>query len=539
MVSELWAAVYRPRVPSDDRHSLIIFLHGNHATCGTGSEPRLDFNTQYTFYGTCPLDFVVVPNHAGYAYMADRLASWGYIVVSINANRGVNAAPGMFGDAGLNLVRGRLVLRHLQRLSEWNTVGGTPESLGVELQGKLDFEHVGLMGHSRGGEGMRAAYNLYRDPDSPWPALIPDRITLRAIFEIGAVDGQTARVLDAEGTVWNQLLPMCDGDVSNLQGILPLERMMLAFSESPSTQKSNWTVWGTNHNFYNSEWQVSDSGLCRGHSPIWPFPPYFQSEEQQQIAMAGVMAIMRGNVGRAADPRFNRNFNPEFGLPAVVASLTRIDRGYTDSPNAEVTRLFEDFEQPTGTNSYGFPNTHSNIQISHAGVPRHHPFQRAGNISWMAASAATFFQANWSAPGEGLDTTAFQTLDLRVSRMDSPQNPAGPTNFSLRLVDAAGTLSVPVQLASYTDLRGPVGGPPAILHPILQTARIPLRVFAGVDRTQIRAVRLTFDDTPTGAIFVANIRLSTRTGLGGDVEDPPEKPTEPALACVQPSRSAK
>ena len=50
---------------------------------------------------------MVVPSHEGYAYFAERLASYGYIVVSINANRGVNAAPGVAGDLGLNLRRGR------------------------------------------------------------------------------------------------------------------------------------------------------------------------------------------------------------------------------------------------------------------------------------------------------------------------------------------------------------------------------------------------------------------------------------------------
>ena len=83
-----------------------MFLHGNHATCGRfagAGSGRLDVNVQYTFTGTCPAGYVVVPSHEGYGYLAARLASWGYIVVSINANRGVNAAPGVQFDGGLNL----------------------------------------------------------------------------------------------------------------------------------------------------------------------------------------------------------------------------------------------------------------------------------------------------------------------------------------------------------------------------------------------------------------------------------------------------
>ena len=78
----------------------------------------------------------------------------------------VTAAPGETLDRGLNLRRGRLVLRHLQYLVEQSATAGSA------LFQRIDFSHVGLMGHSRGGEGMRAAYEQYREPGSPWPARI-------------------------------------------------------------------------------------------------------------------------------------------------------------------------------------------------------------------------------------------------------------------------------------------------------------------------------------------------------------------------------
>src|SRR4030095_14381425 len=128
--TEPWARVYRPASLGSSSHALLVLLHGNHATCGrlAGPGEHFDINVQYTFTGTCPAGFIVVPSHAGYSYFADRLASLGYIVVSINANRGVNAAPGVTGDRGLNLRRGRLVLRHLQRLSRWNSGAEPPPS---------------------------------------------------------------------------------------------------------------------------------------------------------------------------------------------------------------------------------------------------------------------------------------------------------------------------------------------------------------------------------------------------------------------------
>ncbi len=519
---ELWARVYRPEDLSGGPFPLVIFLHGNHATCGFGSNPRIDDRVDYTFTGTCPSGYVVTPSHAGYGYLADRLASWGYIVVSINANRGINAAPVTIPeDRGRNQARGRLILRHLQRLSEWNRLGGTPPSLGVDLKGKLDFSHVGLMGHSRGGEGVRAAYNFYRDAGSPWPARIGST-TFEGIFEIGPVDGQTNRQFIADGTLWNVLLPMCDGDVSNLQGVRVFDRM-LGKPDAPASQKSTYTVWGANHNFYNTEWQISDSPGCFRHTPLWTLDQ-IGSADQQQTGLASVMAFFRGNVGPDADERFNQNFNPQYDLPDVVTTVTRVDQGFTDSPNPAVTKIFEDFDKPTGTNTYGFPNNASNITIDHTTVPEHtgpdaygrQSVQRAGNMSWRAPGEDVFFQTNWSAAGTGQDITGFQTLDLRISRQPSGLNPPDSTNFSIRLAMDDGTLSRPVQLAKYTDLTGPVGGPYNV-HSILQAARIELADFAGADLSRVRGVRFTFDDTASDAIFLANVRLSTLTGSGASL----------------------
>src|SRR5215207_10758287 len=44
-VTELWARVYRPAtLVAGQRYPLLVFLHGNHHTCGHGSNPRIDDN---------------------------------------------------------------------------------------------------------------------------------------------------------------------------------------------------------------------------------------------------------------------------------------------------------------------------------------------------------------------------------------------------------------------------------------------------------------------------------------------------------------
>jgi hypothetical protein len=75
--------------------------------------------------------------------------------------------------------------------TSWSTAGAVPgnvyvpldfkyQVLNVNLTGKIDFTNIGLMGHSRGGQGVLAAYNIYRNPsidargamNPPWSSRI-------------------------------------------------------------------------------------------------------------------------------------------------------------------------------------------------------------------------------------------------------------------------------------------------------------------------------------------------------------------------------
>src|SRR4029450_4697880 len=122
-------------------------------------------------------------------------------------------------------------------------------------------------------------------------------------------DGQTGRILNADGLAWNVLLPMCDGDVFNLQGVRVFDRMLRNRTDNPATQKSTFTVWGTNHNFYNTEWQLSDSAGCLGHRRL--FDRLLGSANQRQTSLASVLALLRSHVAANENHGVHTDVNPD------------------------------------------------------------------------------------------------------------------------------------------------------------------------------------------------------------------------------------
>ena len=334
-------------------------------------------------------------------------------------------------------------------------------------------------------------------PEPPWPARIQAPLNVKGIFEIGPVDGQTGRRLDAMGTAWNVILPMCDGDVSNLQGMKPFDRMLVQNTETRATSKGMFAVWGANHNFYNTEWQTSDSRGCvgTGHTPLFAPSGQIASLSQQATGLYSMMGFFRAHVGDGAASAFNNTFDPKFGLPEGLESITRIQRAYIDSVDAEHAIALENFTQ-TGT------AIAQNVAVTYGAVPEHDALLRAAMVTWEAGGEGTYFEVPFASGG--VNASGFETFDFRVALTDNASAAtvaAGPVDFSVQLVTGDGTLSKAVKLGSYVELVGNGG------HRVLETARIPAGDF-GVDLASVRGARFVFDGTAAGKVYLTNLRFS-------------------------------
>jgi hypothetical protein len=504
--TELWASFYRPAALEAGRqYPLLVFMHGSHPTCGRQTADRRvddDRDGSYGETGVCPATHpIVVPNHRGYDYIATDLAERGYFVLSINTNRGINGLTvGSPQDQALIGARGRLLLRHLERLSRWDAGDeATPAELGVDLEGRVDFSQVGLFGHSRGGNGVRFAYEEYRRSDS-WPQLIREPVAFRGIFEIGPTDELVnGQVVTATDVPWTVLLPACDWDQSTLPGLDVFERTFRVAEATPSF-KSFYHVWGANHNFYNTEWMSADANGggyrgCFNHDPLFdPLAP--GSVAQQETGRRAAVSFFTANVGLARNEAENARFDPAFPLPVPY----HVDRGYHPGSSSDLSLLLEDFINPTGTSSYLLANeTGGALSVIHG--------EQRALLTNIVASPGTFFQTNFAPLEDGFDLTSYDFLDVRANRLGDFTVP-GVVSFGVELVNDDDSRSSSVAIDPYLVL-----GPPARSNLTLPTARIPLSAFVGAQLDAVRAVRFTFTTPyPEGfGVALANVRATRLT----------------------------
>ena len=191
------------------RRPVVVVLHGAHQSCEI---PGGHFPTQDW---PCRPGFEDVPSYRGYRYVVQVLASHGYVVISLDgdpvapANSGVLTFPDgePFTPRTWMDLRSKIVDAQLRRLVRAGT-GETRRSganFGVPLAGRVDPARVGLVGHSRGGEGVVWA--------SAMPGPRPYRVA--AVLALAPVDFFRRLVPDVPFGV---VLPYCDADVSDLQG---------------------------------------------------------------------------------------------------------------------------------------------------------------------------------------------------------------------------------------------------------------------------------------------------------------------------------
>ena len=516
---EVRGSVHYPTDLSDGPFPVLFFLHGRHSTCYSGGSTSIAWQ--------CTGSFSPIPSYQGYDYLAEHMASLGYIVISISANS-ISSTDNSTPDYGMR-GRGELLQHHLDLWDEWNTAGGDP--FGDLFVGKLDMDRIGTMGHSRGGEGVieHALYN--RELGDPY--------TIKAVLTLAPVDFNRP-VLN--GIPLMNIAPYCDGDVSDLQGVHFYDDSRY-LDDSDTTPKHNLLMLGANHNYYNTVWTpglfpagtADDWGYVDGSQSdehcgsLSPGNGRFDPETQRNSLLAYASAFFRVYVGD--ETAFDPILKVEDVTPPASSTLVgdeifmsyhpqsnkRVDVNRTDSEVAEVTNTLDEVASQSGLLTYNICGDDFGEQycIGAGAGANQEPHNKNGGLAVLGLSQ---LEIKWNSADDWYrndvptfmqDFTQFKAIQFRAAVNFDTSPLDTDLNFRIELTDYSGASST-LAVADYTGaLYFPPGDYgttlPRTMH---NTISVPVEDFVGVDLTEIHFIRFLFNESATGAILISDLHVN-------------------------------
>jgi hypothetical protein len=547
---EMEGKIYLPDGPGPK--PVVVFLHGRHSSCyGPGKANPAGWpcttspdSTEQRF---------PIPSFLGYDAPARALASNGYAVVSISANA-INASDNQrAADYGAQ-ARGELILDTLRMLKKADTGAGvvyhdaftdrdvdlaqalTGDVTPADLVGQFNLSDVGIMGHSRGGEGVTAASTL----NDALP--VAQQFGIKAVLPLAPVDYDR---ISLPNVATATILPYCDGDVENLMGQHIVDDSRHSFDDN--VLRSAVLVMGANHNYFNTIW--TPGGWPSGTSDDWASLATGANDpvcapdsatttrltptQQVSVETAYVAGFFRLTLGN--ERQFQALFDGSDVIAPSTASFAHIS--VTATQPAASRRDIETFESPDsavrvsgdagagvcasmgGAGGTTLPQSlpYCSTTLNEAAVPHWSPAQWAWEVP-----ASPMLHMTWTSPS-GQVQVAVPPADRNIERfqqlsvkMAADEFVSTGTDLTISVVDGAGrTWSSPVsQLNPMAVTRMPGVSSPWLRKVILQQVTIPTSALRGLDLTDVREVRFTgakgADGTANGGVYLSDLSVENR-----------------------------
>jgi dienelactone hydrolase len=479
--------------------------------------------------GPFPLVLIVHGNHlgedfsdGGYDYLGELLASRGYIFVSVDENflnslssnsiwtpvQGLTGGEGLKGE---NDARGWLLLEHLRQWREWAGQANHP------LGSKVDLDRIALIGHSRGGEAVAVAAAFNRLPAYPDNALtrFDYGFNIRSVVAIAPVDGQywpsqVGTVL--EDVSYFTIQGSHDADMRSFEGSTQWQRVH--FTQPGPWFKSYVYIYGANHGQFNRSWGSDYSGLAGRMLNRRNLIP---AETQQQVAKVYLSAFLDATLKDedGYQPLFEHWAAGQNWLPEGEY----INR-YADADQRILAGYEEDVDVQTGSLP-GVRLDGSNLtQWSEQRIRLKWDSleTKAALVGWEqkddkpAAIYALTFEDE--ALVENISGLSVSLADAR-GQQDAQQ----PIDLTVEVIDADGDLArlllssrslLPPQMAGEVTKLTAVN-PTATREVVFQSYDFALADFQAAnpafDPQALAAIRLVFDQTAKGSVFIDEFRL--------------------------------
>jgi hypothetical protein len=502
---------------------ILVFAHGLHAACNFPLVPKDAFGSEGTAVRTptavCPeLNPVVEPadSFRGYDYLSDGLSARGYIVISLDFAE-VNAAgsgPSLLVSGTQDYeIRANMVLHTLDHLRDGTAASNPTADPTARLAGHLDFGRIGVMGHSRGGQGIDLVvkFNNAR-PEA-------QRHHILAAFGLAPADDAAMGVV-MQGVAYGVLLPYCDGDIVELHGANTFDRARYLDDPAPKYQ---FLVLGTNHNFYNTQWAQHKDDRSDFTDPFCgrfaPQGGFFTVDQTLPMGRAIMDAFFRAHVG--GETALLPYLEGRLPFPEVVCPMPGTDEVRFACSNLiqvayhpgvkDRAVLAESPGKPASGPYVSTQATSGNLHVGNCDPST----CKNPNTPGLAESFGFDGQGTWrhTLPESGRDWSGFQDLSLRVaSREISPDGMPRPGPPITALIEDGGGHSA--RLTQDPGIRaGPVAAhnvtfnsqPNEQGHAVLTDLVFNLRQArdAGIDMRDVRTLTFTIEDS----IIVADVML--------------------------------
>lgn len=473
-----------------------VRLHGEIGVPnGYGKHPIV-----FVFHGSHPVTTIEKERYdLGFTYLIEKLASKGYLTVSINVN--AQYVLDYYGEPFEYERLTSIFNSHLESLQK--AINGEDVGYGVDLTERGDITQVNLIGHSRSGQGI---FYIYEDQVKRGNNNITSLLSLAPSLVI-------ATEIPYPDVPIGIVLPELDGDVVDLGGQDAYET--LRFDDNRKSWANIVYLYGANHNFFNEELLKDDAKSARNRSA---FDIRLSDIEQREFFANYSLDFMNKVYGKKVSKGFNIGENAPnemYGFK-VLTSLHKPDSRVIVLPKKDTN----------SSNSLGGNIVTSNIQIKNVFESSFFkedttgPFILPGtkkqldllNISWESKDASFGI----TIPDEFKDSTEYDTLSLylAVDPSNSLNKNGENQAMSVELVDKKGKISKVVLDSNTPALRYHSGEILSNEYTTwwstftpLSSVRIQLDSFQNVDLKNIEKMNLLFDQTSSGSIMLAEVSL--------------------------------